>query len=231
MATRRKAFTLIELLVVIAIISLLASILLPGFGKARELAKRITCQTNLKGIMLAAVMYANEHGCYPEGYVGPTTSGGGPTDPGYYFPKGMYPYAEDYGIWVCPSNEDKREPSHDAAQDQFWQCYSYAINQSNFQGQRTAGILSAKNGEIASPSDTIGFCGGATWGGLWKNPECLDGTYDPRATAPDPDSGRSSDATTRIAERHDNGNNYGFCDGHVEWYRDTIYRYWSLAAD
>src|SRR4028119_1405257 len=63
-----QAFTLIELLVVIAIIAILAAILFPVFGRARENARRSTCQSNLKQMGLGISQYIADY----DGWMPPT---------------------------------------------------------------------------------------------------------------------------------------------------------------
>jgi prepilin-type N-terminal cleavage/methylation domain-containing protein/prepilin-type processing-associated H-X9-DG protein len=58
---KHNGFTLIELLVVISIIALLAAILFPVFGRARENARRSSCQSNLKQLCLGIAQYTQDY--------------------------------------------------------------------------------------------------------------------------------------------------------------------------
>jgi len=62
-----RGFTLVELLVVIAIIGILVALLLPAIQAAREAARRVNCQSNIKNLALAVLNYENQKKALPAG--------------------------------------------------------------------------------------------------------------------------------------------------------------------
>jgi prepilin-type N-terminal cleavage/methylation domain-containing protein/prepilin-type processing-associated H-X9-DG protein len=101
---RNSGFTLIELLVVIAIIAILAAILFPVFARARESARRASCQNNLKQIGLSLMQYAQDYDGWTPGSVtfnqhDPITGQLG----GRSWPSMVQPYIKSSQVFICPS--------------------------------------------------------------------------------------------------------------------------------
>jgi prepilin-type N-terminal cleavage/methylation domain-containing protein/prepilin-type processing-associated H-X9-DG protein len=95
----KNGFTLIELLVVIAIIAILAAILFPVFARARENARRASCQSNLKQIGIGILQYAQD---YDERmvFVSNYVEGGNAMT----WADTLQPYLKSYQIFLCPSD-------------------------------------------------------------------------------------------------------------------------------
>ncbi|PQV62724.1 hypothetical protein B1R32_1238 [Abditibacterium utsteinense] len=103
----KKAFTLIELLVVIAIIAILAAILFPVFGRARENARKISCLSNMKQIGLGIFQYAQD---YDEKYP--------PRENGVSGWRVLtQPYLKSTQLFSCPSNPYNSEPGAQAGEE------------------------------------------------------------------------------------------------------------------
>ena len=103
-----KAFTLIELLVVIAIIAILAAILFPVFARARENARRSSCQSNEKQIGLGLLQYAQDYDeKLPFFFYGANGDASDPAtvaNPRYKWMDAIFPYVKSEQIFSCPSD-------------------------------------------------------------------------------------------------------------------------------
>jgi prepilin-type N-terminal cleavage/methylation domain-containing protein/prepilin-type processing-associated H-X9-DG protein len=203
----KSAFTLIELLVVIAIIAILAAILFPVFGRARENARRSSCQSNLKQIGLGFAQYTQD---YDERL--PNAAGGGTGGAGMiggwvkfaHWPYdastqsfdvtsgSLYPYIKSSQIYICPSDTQGQK-----------QLESYEMN-----GCLTTGSAAVMPGKsLASFEET------SKWALLSEGAQpnstgsTDDGYYNPFS------------ANEGLSNRHLEGSNLAFLDGHVKFYR------------
>ena len=131
-----QGFTLIELLVVIAIIAILAAILFPAFARARENARRASCQSNTKQILLGMMQYTQD---YDERYMPMYTQDTITT----YWPYLLMPYIKSNQLFDCPSFDSRYNGVPDYAYP------SYGLNSDLFENQFMS--LSV----LAQPSATL----------------------------------------------------------------------------
>src|ERR1041384_1573315 len=114
-SAKSAGFTLIELLVVIAIIAILAALLLPALGKAKEKGKRTACLSNARQVGAALQMYQNDYGKLLNPGVDDITDFNAPFAPASPL-KLLKPYVGFESVtfappvYVCPSAKDMTKP-------------------------------------------------------------------------------------------------------------------------
>ncbi len=215
-ASMKSAFTLIELLVVIAIIAILAAILFPVFARARENARRSSCQSNLKQIALGVIQYTQD---YDERY------------PGYFYNQANYwvaqiqPYLKSEQIYQCPSEPTTQgSVTSGSYLDYFYnkQLTSYSPPVNAELGLNQAALpnvtLTVMLGDFKSTSRSEQL---PRYFAPTENGSDCAGIL---GATPVPDGTNCSDRAAldrTAAVRHLEGANYAFADGHVKFYKPS----------
>ena len=205
-------FTLIELLVVIAIIAILAAILFPVFARARENARRSSCQSNLKQIALGVLQYTQD---YDERF--PRITSGVTVAP-FGWADSIQPYVKSTQILKCPSFTVATGNDPNAAgYSTYWMNKSLndGTNGSNASGKLLSEIfnpsLTILNGDggEATPHSTARFnCSGCDTKGS-------NGVF---ATTCVGTPGLANNLGLG-GQQHLEGLVISFTDGHVKWYK------------
>ncbi len=215
---KRKGFTLIELLVVIAIIAILAAILFPVFARARENARKATCQSNLKQLGTATRMYIQD---YDETVVIALMENAATPGRVYgnrrYLPELIDPYCKNENIWICPSDPSPWNGGGGGGAVQPWLKMSYGFNlQPGASTPPTSsavfGMAGRKETLIARPAETPMWCDSTTIGA--SSLVSPTGSFAPWTGDT---MGFGNDVYLAGDERHMDGVNVCFHDGHVKW--------------
>ncbi len=217
--SKKTGFTLIELLVVIAIIAILAAILFPVFARARENARRASCQSNLKQIGLGAMQYAQD---YDEKFFGaymslppnapPSASVGGDWFGAWHWGQLMHPYTKSIQILICPSGNGATVATPYSGH--------YGVN-SLISPNNTGGVALA---QFEATSKTFMFMDAGPYSINYDQAITPYGSfwYTPSACGPTGVSSTSDplvgfDLTDCRTGRHFGGGNVAYADGHVKW--------------
>jgi len=193
---KRRGFTLIELLVVIAIIAILAAILFPVFSRAREQARKTSCQSNLRQIANAFLMYAQDWDeCLPTGN----------RSRNIWWYDLIQPYLKNTQILKCPSASSgilQQDGSTQAAGDINYGIASCMLCPHWCDPPRGLSLANLDNpAELVMVADSLATHACAYFI-AWPNAcaaQCMTERRDPKYT------------------RHSEGDNIAFCDGHVKW--------------
>jgi len=213
MEMKKHGFTLIELLVVIAIIAILAAILFPVFSRARENARKATCQNNCKQLGMAMLQYVQDYDeTFPGRAVGvsPHDTASGLT---VCWVGLVFPYVKNTGVFMCPSYAS-RYTQH------AWQGSTRIDIQGNM-GYNFCGVGGSTNAscsmaQITTPAE-VPLIGDAVCAGLKST-----GTDPRNCLYIGPGTNTTGVYPNEVHPRmsvHTDGINLVFCDGHVKWFK------------
>ncbi|RYX85506.1 DUF1559 domain-containing protein [bacterium] len=212
------AFTLIELLVVIAIIAILAAILFPVFARARENARKSSCQSNLKQIGLGFMQYAQD---YDERFpLGHRATVPNPVVYPYGWADSLQPYIKSTQIFQCPSEETG--PNLDPSQVGYTDYnYNLALTRGNG-GSGDANRIGASLSQLEFPTLTLTLVEAATSNAAASQKGGGTANFSGYATG-----------TGIKWTRHLMGANFAYADGHVKWQvgdanLNRTYRIWQV---
>ncbi len=216
----RKGFTLIELLVVIAIIAILAAILFPVFARARERARQTSCLSNLRQLGLAAMMYAQDYDERMVHYYRYMPAG---SDNLYWWGDILQPYINNYQLLECPSDawtySSRRPPG---LPDPLVCSYALPNIHTRDDGSSVPRISGSKMAVLETPAETILFAE-STSAEIY-----VGGT--PGFTIAGSNGVTDLGDRSRVAQRHNEGFNVAFCDGHARWLRQSEPEMWTTSA-
>lgn len=203
----KTGFTLIELLVVIAIIAILASILFPVFGRARENARRSSCMSNLKQLGLGLLQYSQD---YDEKF---------PMQETKDFWNGMTPYIKSDQLYKCPSetsNQFTYGANNKTDADYPYVRQSYAWND-KMRVLTTGGQAGVQGSlpAVVTPTQTIMFL---EWSAE-DTPRGLYGAGDMKWAMDNQTTNPTATKQWAALNRHLSGSSFTFMDGHVKWLR------------
>ncbi|MDQ3814303.1 MAG: DUF1559 domain-containing protein, partial [Armatimonadota bacterium] len=142
-----RGFTLIELLVVIAIIALLAAILFPVFGRARENARKTSCMNNLKQIGIGFLAYTQDYDELLPSQYWFSGSNHWTGTPAWQ----LEPYLKNEQIWICPSKR-RGAPTPKTSG-----LISYGVNGIGFFGGGGRALA-----DIQRPGEVVAYADGGT---------------------------------------------------------------------
>ncbi len=201
-----RGFTLIELLVVIAIIAILAAILFPVFARARENARRSSCQSNLKQLALGVMQYTQD---YDEkfSYVEMQPGTDGMTTANFIlWTDVIQPYVKSFQLIRCLSSTKNNAPAEPVGRPA-------VLNANLSYGAASGGnALYAFTHELNNGNPTaIADFTNTTETLLMGDRNDIVGTY---AYFLAPHDGSSAYAPGSL---HLEGGNMAFVDGHVKW--------------